>query len=88
MPGGPYNYRERKYDNPWNLTPVEMDVLKGIARGWSNVGIAEDRVVTVRAVEKIVTSVLRKVTGFDKDEVVLHRRVAAAITYWEHTHDH
>lgn len=85
MYSGPRAIPDRVYDNPWDLTPVELEVLQGIAQGKTNDGIALDRVVTVRAIEKSVANVLRKVTGYERDECPgIHRRVLAARIYWEH----
>jgi DNA-binding NarL/FixJ family response regulator/class 3 adenylate cyclase len=61
------------------LTPREREVLELMAEGKSNQAIAERLVVTLRAVEKHVTSIFSKLrlpaSGDD------HRRVLAVLTY-------
>jgi DNA-binding NarL/FixJ family response regulator len=61
------------------LTPRERDVLAAMAEGKSNLGIAEELVVTEAAVEKHVTSIFQKLgLGPTPTE---HRRVLAVLTY-------
>jgi DNA-binding NarL/FixJ family response regulator len=61
------------------LTPRERDVLAAMAEGKSNIGIAEDLVVTEAAVEKHVTRIFQKLDlGRTMTE---HRRVLAVLTY-------
>jgi DNA-binding NarL/FixJ family response regulator len=61
------------------LTPREREVLELMAEGRSNQAIAEKMVITLRAVEKHVTSIFSKLrlpaTAED------HRRVLAVLTY-------
>ena len=61
------------------LTPREREVLEAMAEGRSNQAIAEKMVITLRAVEKHVTSIFSKLrlpaTAED------HRRVLAVLTY-------
>jgi DNA-binding NarL/FixJ family response regulator len=70
----------RRADDPLALlTPREREVLELMAEGRSNQGIAEQLVVTERAVEKHVTSIFGKlqlppVAGD-------HRRVLAVLTF-------
>jgi DNA-binding NarL/FixJ family response regulator len=61
------------------LTPRERDVLRLMAEGRSNRGIAEKLVVTEDAVEKHVNNLLRKldITGAPTD----HRRVMAVLAF-------
>jgi DNA-binding NarL/FixJ family response regulator len=61
------------------LTPRERDVLRLMAEGRSNRGIAETLVVTEDAVEKHVNNLLRKldITGAPND----HRRVLAVLAF-------
>jgi DNA-binding NarL/FixJ family response regulator len=71
--------RERP-DNPLaQLTPRERQVLELMAGGSSNQGIADDLVITLRAVEKYVSSIFTKLglpsTGSES------RRVLAVLTY-------
>jgi DNA-binding NarL/FixJ family response regulator len=61
------------------LTPRERDVLGAMAEGKSNLGIAEELVVTEAAVEKHVTSIFQKL-GLGPT-VTEHRRVLAVLTY-------
>jgi DNA-binding NarL/FixJ family response regulator len=52
---------KRRRDDPIErLTPREREVLELIARGSSNQGIADELVITVRAVEKYVSSIFSK----------------------------
>jgi len=61
------------------LTPRELEVLRLMAEGRSNAGIADTLVLTVGAVEKHVASILSKLdlppSGSD------HRRVLAVLAY-------
>ena len=61
------------------LTPRERDVLAAMAEGKSNMGIAEELVVTEAAVEKHVTSIFQKL-GLGPT-LTEHRRVLAVLTY-------
>jgi DNA-binding NarL/FixJ family response regulator len=61
------------------LTPREREVLGLMAEGRSNRGIAEQLVVTERAVEKHVTSIFGKL-GLPAAEAD-HRRVLAVLAY-------
>jgi DNA-binding NarL/FixJ family response regulator len=61
------------------LTPRERDVLAAMAEGKSNMGIAEELVVTEAAVEKHVTNIFHKL-GLSPT-VTEHRRVLAVLTY-------
>jgi DNA-binding NarL/FixJ family response regulator len=71
--------RERP-DDPLNeLTPREREVLELMAGGSSNQGIADKLVITIRAVEKYVSSIFTKLglpsTGTES------RRVLAVLTF-------
>jgi DNA-binding NarL/FixJ family response regulator len=70
----------RHPDDPLHkLTPREHAVLQSMAEGKSNAGIAEALTVSEAAVEKHVTSILRKLDiGPVSSE---HRRVHAVLTY-------
>jgi DNA-binding NarL/FixJ family response regulator len=61
------------------LSPRERDVLRGMAEGKSNLGIAEALVVSEAAVEKHVRSILRKLEI--GPTVTEHRRVLAVLRY-------
>ena len=71
--------RERPDDPLARLTPREREVLELMAAGSSNQGIADSLVITVRAVEKYVSSIFTKLglpsTGSES------RRVLAVLTF-------
>ena len=71
--------RERSDDPLAQLTPREREVLELMAGGSSNQGIADSLVITVRAVEKYVSSIFTKLglpsTGSES------RRVLAVLTF-------
>jgi DNA-binding NarL/FixJ family response regulator len=70
----------RRGDDPLSqLTPREREVLQLMAEGRSNQAIADRLVVTLRAVEKHVTSIFGKLR-LPADEHD-HRRVLAVLTY-------
>jgi DNA-binding NarL/FixJ family response regulator len=71
--------RRRGEDPLSQLTPREQEVLGLMAEGRSNQAIAERLVVTLRAVEKHVTSIFGKL-GLPADEQD-HRRVLAVLQY-------
>jgi DNA-binding NarL/FixJ family response regulator len=61
------------------LTPREREVLAAMATGKSNAAIAEELVLTKRAVEKHVGAVFQKLGLPDEDQV--SRRVAAVLMF-------
>jgi DNA-binding NarL/FixJ family response regulator len=71
--------RQRPDDPLAQLTPREREVLELMAAGSSNQGIADSLVITVRAVEKYVSSIFTKLglpsTGSES------RRVLAVLTF-------
>jgi DNA-binding NarL/FixJ family response regulator/class 3 adenylate cyclase len=71
--------RRRRDDPLQDLTPREREVLELMAEGKSNHAIAEKLVITLRAVEKHVTSIFAKLrlSATDQD----HRRVLAVLTF-------
>jgi DNA-binding NarL/FixJ family response regulator len=71
--------RRRRDDPIDQLTPREREVLEHMAQGRSNQGIADQLVVTERAVEKHVTSIFGKLRLPQAPED--HRRVLAVLTY-------
>lgn len=71
--------RRRRDDPIDQLTPREREVLGLMAEGRSNSGIAQQLVVTERAVEKHVTSILSKLRLPAASEH--HRRVLAVLAY-------
>jgi DNA-binding NarL/FixJ family response regulator len=71
--------RRRRDDPIDTLTPREREVLEHMAQGRSNQGIADELVVTERAVEKHVTSIFGKLRlGHEPED---HRRVLAVLTF-------
>ncbi|MEO8290240.1 MAG: response regulator transcription factor [Gaiellaceae bacterium] len=71
--------RRRRNDPIDQLTPREREVLGLMAEGRSNSGIAEQLVVTERAVEKHVTGIFAKLRLPAASED--HRRVLAVLAY-------
>jgi len=71
--------RRRKEDPLEGLTPREREVLELMAEGRSNQAVAERLFVTLRAVEKHVTSIFTKLRLPASSED--HRRVLAVLTY-------
>lgn len=71
--------RRREEDPLEQLTPREREVLGHMAEGRSNAAIAEQLVITERAVEKHVTSIFGKLGLRPTAED--HRRVLAVLTY-------
>jgi DNA-binding NarL/FixJ family response regulator/class 3 adenylate cyclase len=71
--------RRRRDDPLEELTPREREVLGLMAEGRSNQAIADSLVITLRAVEKHVTSIFGKLRlpATDQD----HRRVLAVLTF-------
>jgi DNA-binding NarL/FixJ family response regulator len=70
----------RRSDDPLDeLTPREREVLGLMAEGRTNSAIAEQLVVTERAVEKHVTSIFSKLGLATSAQD--HRRVLAVLTY-------
>ena len=71
--------RQRADDPISQLTPRELEVLELMAGGSSNQGIADSLVITLRAVEKYVSSIFGKLglpsTGSES------RRVLAVLLY-------
>jgi DNA-binding NarL/FixJ family response regulator len=61
------------------LTPREHEVMREMAQGRNNAGIAESLVITERSVEKYVHSIFAKL-GLTWEEKV-HRRVKAVLLY-------
>ena len=73
--------RHRRGDPLDRLTPREREVLGLMAEGRSNHAIAEQLVITERAVEKHVTSIFFKLDLPPTAEA--HRRVLAVLKYLE-----
>ncbi|GGS62452.1 DNA-binding response regulator [Planobispora rosea] len=64
---------------PAELTPRELDVLREMAHGLSNGGIARALHLSVSAIEKHVNSIFMKLALENSPDT--HRRVAAVIAY-------
>jgi DNA-binding NarL/FixJ family response regulator len=62
-----------------DLTIREIDVLEQMAHGQTNRGIAAELNISVKAVEKYVTSIFRKLALADHG--LVDRRVTAVLTY-------
>ena len=71
--------RKRETSVLSDLTPRELEVLGLLAEGCSNQGVAHRIVVSQRAVEKHVTSILSKLGLPAEPEA--HRRVLAVLAY-------
>lgn len=71
--------RGRDGDPLGSLTPREREVLELVAEGRSNKAIAERLVITLRAVQKHVTSIFLKLDLPASDDD--HRRILAVLTY-------
>ena len=71
--------RRRREDPLSELSPREREVLGLMAEGRSNHAIADQLVVTERAVEKHVTSIFNKLNLPPAQDD--HRRVLAVLTY-------
>ena len=71
--------RRREDDLLEHITPREREVLALMAEGYSNQAIADRLVVTVRAVEKHVTSIFDKLGLPDTSDS--HRRVLAVLAF-------
>jgi DNA-binding NarL/FixJ family response regulator len=69
-----------KRDVVASLSPRELDVLRLMAEGRSNTGIAELLFVTPKAIEKHVANIFAKL-GVGVDVSAHHRRVLAVLTY-------
>ena len=77
----------RAEDSPLNeLTPRERDVLREMAEGKNNAGIAEVLVLTERSVEKVIHSIFLKL-GLTW-ETAVHKRVKAVILYLAESDPH
>jgi DNA-binding NarL/FixJ family response regulator len=77
----------RGEDSPLNdLTPRERDVLREMAEGKNNAGIAEALVLTERSVEKVIHSIFLKL-GLTW-ETAVHKRVKAVILYLAESDQH
>ena len=77
--------RSRLANSPISeLTPREMDVLREMAQGKTNAAVAAALSVSESAVEKYGNAIFSKL-GLSEEKLV-HRRVAAVLTYLHETH--
>jgi DNA-binding NarL/FixJ family response regulator len=72
--------RNDRKDVVATLSERERDVLRLMAEGRSNGGIASELYVSGKAVEKHIASIFAKL-GLHTDETESHRRVLAVLTY-------
>jgi DNA-binding NarL/FixJ family response regulator len=64
------------------MTPRELDVLAGVAEGKSNAAIAEDLVLTKRAVEKHINAIFLKLDlTYSPEADQISKRVTAALIF-------
>lgn len=68
------------------LTPREVEVLSHIARGRTNAAIADELVLSERAVSKHIGSIFAKLE-LHPDDSDVHRRVRAVLVYLSETTD-
>ena len=72
--------RRKRADSHFDaLTPREQEILALVAEGRSNGAIAEDIVITKRAVERHINSIFMKLNLGDSENI--SRRVKAAVLY-------
>ena len=77
--------RQRKRESLIDrLTPREIEVLSHIAGGMTNNAIAEELVLSERAVAKHINSIFQKLE-LHPDETDVHRRVRAVLLYLSET---
>jgi DNA-binding NarL/FixJ family response regulator len=75
------NARQRKRASLLDrLTSREVEVLSHIARGGTNAAIAEELVLSERAVSKHIGSIFSKLE-LSPDDTQVHRRVRAVLVY-------
>ncbi len=65
------------------LTPRQVEVLSGMARGWSNRRISEELKLTTRTVESIISNII---TNLDlrEGEDGINPRVSSVLVYLQH----
>ena len=75
--------RSRAESSPLGeMTPRELDVLGGLAEGKSNAAIAEDLVLTKRAVEKHINAIFLKLDlTYSPDAEQISKRVKATLIF-------
>jgi DNA-binding NarL/FixJ family response regulator len=75
--------RSRAESSPLaEMTPRELDVLAAVAEGKSNTAIAEDLVLTKRAIEKHINAIFLKLgLTYSEDVEQISKRVKAALIF-------
>ena len=79
-------YKRQRKDLVSALSERETDVLRLMAEGRSNGGIAAQLFVTPKAVEKHIANIFSKL-NLHADTAEHHRRVLAVLTYLRSTRD-
>ncbi len=74
--------RPREHGRIASLTPRQRDILRLIAEGYSNAGIAAELVISAKSVENYVTQVYQGL-GIDAAESFVHARVKATLMFLE-----
>ncbi len=75
-------YRPRPQGAVASLTPRQRDILKLIAQGYSNAGIAAELVITPKSVENYVSQIYQALS-IDATASTLHARVKATLIFLE-----
>ena len=75
--------RSRAESSPLaEMTPRELDVLAAVAEGKSNAAIAEELVLTKRAIEKHINAIFLKLgLTYSEDAEQISKRVKAALIF-------
>jgi DNA-binding NarL/FixJ family response regulator len=75
--------RSRAASSPLaEMTPRELDVLAGVAEGKSNAAIAEELVLTKRAIEKHINAIFLKLgLTYSEDAEQISKRVKATLIF-------
>jgi DNA-binding NarL/FixJ family response regulator len=75
--------RSRAESSPLTeMTPRELDVLAGVAEGKSNAAIAEELVLSKRAIEKHINAIFLKLgLTYSEDAEQISKRVKAALIF-------
>lgn len=77
--------RARQSSSPLrHLSPRELDVLAGMARGLTNTAIADELHLSRSSIEKHITTIFASL-GLSQDRSTIDRRVAAVLTYLSDT---
>ncbi len=65
-----------------SLTPRQRDILRLLAQGYSNAGIARELVIAPKSVENYISHVYQAL-GIDASETIIHARVKATLVFLE-----